>query len=952
MTTVFISYSRKDIAPVRRMHAALAAREHQTWVDWEGIPPTAEWMREIRGAVDAAQAFAFVLSPDSLASRVCREELEHAVAQGKRLIPVVCRDVVASEVPEPLARLNWVYCREQDDFEAAMNLLVQAVDTDLQHVQTHTQLLLRAVDWEGRGQDSSLTLRGAALSAAERWLAEGAAQTPRPTALQTRYILQSRRTADRRRLSLLGAAGAALVVVAVLGVATFIERRNAARQQTLAIAGRLAADADLVREQSALGMPGQTLERSLLLAAESARQLDAVGATALQTDRALRRALALQPPAWPVRQGFVEPVGERALALQADGSVQLASGSLKLERWNAAGELEHPALEVAVPRTAALAFTPDGRFLVTRPGDTERGRIDVRDARTLALRATVLHPAGDADAVAVDAQARVLVAAYGRYDAASNQSTPDRTHVVDLADPGQPVVAQLPHASDLALSPDGRWLALLVAGQVRLWALERQPTLRLQPVPLEPTQREAWQILFSADGSHLVANLAVGGLEMWPVGETRSVLVGEPPFSALAVGPQARVAVGRAGTNRLQVRDLVRDRELAQLEYRDHDVLAFSPDGLTLAITGTNDDGPVVRLWRLDQGGSDLLDAAAVLQRKTLAFSADASQLQVVSGDVLRSWALAQASAGTAPTSRPLPLQDPMTAHSTDGRVLAVLSGQRVLLMDAATGATLHERRFEGRPSALAIGPDGQALAVALQGGGVWWWGDAQQAEPARLATSGEVPQGFLAVGERKASLSLLAGVPGAASRAGQNWRVLRWHPPASEPVADFALDKDRSGLFASPCGFSPDAQRVASPHHSGGIAVRDTARGQVLLQVDHTGGAPACAFSHDNRQLAVGTGSTVRLWNLETGTETGRLEGLETLNALVFSPDNRYLATTEGDGRTRVWLLHLADLVARACERIALNLGPAAWSGYLGERPYRPTCPAAAEPPAEASGR
>jgi hypothetical protein len=87
MTTVFISYSRKDIAPVRRMHAALAAREHQTWVDWEGIPPTAEWMREIRGAVDAAQAFAFVLSPDSLASRVCREELEHAVAQGNASSP-------------------------------------------------------------------------------------------------------------------------------------------------------------------------------------------------------------------------------------------------------------------------------------------------------------------------------------------------------------------------------------------------------------------------------------------------------------------------------------------------------------------------------------------------------------------------------------------------------------------------------------------------------------------------------------------------------------------------------------------------------------------------------------------------------------------------------------------------------------------------------------------------
>lgn len=942
MSEVFISYSRKDIGPVRRMHAALAARERQTWVDWEGIPPTAEWMQEIRGAIDAAQAFAFVLSPDSLASRVCREELEHAVAQGKRLIPVVCRDVVASEVPEALARLNWVYCREQDDFEAAMSLLVQAVDTDLAHVQTHTQLLLRAVDWQSRGEDTSLTLRGAALNAAERWLAESAAQTPHPTALQTRFILQSRRSADRRRLTVLGAAGAALVVVAVLGVATFVERRNAAQQQTLAIAGRLAADADLVREQSALGMPGASLERSLLLAAESARQLDTLGTQALQTDRALRRALALLPLQWPVRQGFMEPRGERALALPGDGSVLLVSGGLRLDHWNAAGEPVHPAVEITAPSIAALAFAPGGRFVVTRSDLGERGRLDVRDALSLATRASVPHPTGDATAFAVDAQARVLVASYDRYDAKTNQSTPDHTQVVDLTDTALPVVAQLPHASGIALSPDGRWLALLIAGRVQLWALERQPALGLRPVALEPAQREVWQILFSADGSHLVANLEVGGLEMWPVGQTRSVLAGEPPFSAMAVGPQARLAVGRAGDNRLQVRDLVRDRELAQLEHRDRDVLAFGPDGRTLATTGTSAGGLVVRLWRLDQGGSDVLDVAGVLARKTLAFTSDETQLQAVSGKALRSWPLDRPSDAAASASRALPAQASLAAHSADGRVLAVASGQRVQLLDTATGALVREIGFDGQPSALALGPDGQSLAMALQGGGVWWW-SGSQAAPVRLKTPGEVPPGYLAVGTQGASV--LAGVPGPVSRAGQTWRVLRWQPPAAEPVADFALDRDRSGFFINPCGFSPDARRVASQHRGGGIAVRDTTDGQVLLQVDHTGGAPACAFSSDNQQLAVGTGNTVRLWNLATGAETGRLEGLAAVSDLVFSPGSRYLATAESDGRTRVWLLRPADLVARACERVSLNLGPTAWSAYLGNQPYRPTCPGVAEP-------
>ena len=39
------------------------------WVDWEDIPPTAEWMREVEVAIEGADTFVFVLSPDSLKSR-------------------------------------------------------------------------------------------------------------------------------------------------------------------------------------------------------------------------------------------------------------------------------------------------------------------------------------------------------------------------------------------------------------------------------------------------------------------------------------------------------------------------------------------------------------------------------------------------------------------------------------------------------------------------------------------------------------------------------------------------------------------------------------------------------------------------------------------------------------------------------------------------------------------
>lgn len=83
---VFISYSRKDSAFVRRLFEMLQARQLTAWVDWEGIPRSAEWWGEIQSAIQEAEAFIFVMSADSLGSTVCQEELAHAVKHHKRLI--------------------------------------------------------------------------------------------------------------------------------------------------------------------------------------------------------------------------------------------------------------------------------------------------------------------------------------------------------------------------------------------------------------------------------------------------------------------------------------------------------------------------------------------------------------------------------------------------------------------------------------------------------------------------------------------------------------------------------------------------------------------------------------------------------------------------------------------------------------------------------------------------
>src|SRR5947207_3423500 len=154
---VFISYSRKPKEFVRRLDEELKRRDREAWVDWEGIPPGDTWEKTIYGAIEATHTFIFVLTPDSIASEVCGKEIAHAAANNKRLVPIVHRDVTANRVPKSLGELNWIFCRDCDDFEKAADTLISALDTDLNWVPAHNRLLTRAIEWNATARTTALS---------------------------------------------------------------------------------------------------------------------------------------------------------------------------------------------------------------------------------------------------------------------------------------------------------------------------------------------------------------------------------------------------------------------------------------------------------------------------------------------------------------------------------------------------------------------------------------------------------------------------------------------------------------------------------------------------------------------------------------------------------------------------------------------------------------------------
>jgi WD40 repeat protein len=243
---VFISYSRKDAEFVHRLDDELRRRGREAWVDWEGIRALENWEETIYGAIEGADTFIFVLTPDSVASQICGREIKHAAVNNKRMVPLVARDVEADTVQESLAKLNWIFCRESDDFQKATDTLLTALDTDLDWVHAHTDLLTQAIKWDANSKSRSLVLRGEALKAAEQWLAQAGTQKERqPTELQTEYILASRKEELRRQRIWRWSLTAGVVMVSLLAILAWLQRGKAVQNE--AKASQTLAGADFLR---------------------------------------------------------------------------------------------------------------------------------------------------------------------------------------------------------------------------------------------------------------------------------------------------------------------------------------------------------------------------------------------------------------------------------------------------------------------------------------------------------------------------------------------------------------------------------------------------------------------------------------------------------------------------------------------------------------------------------
>ena len=217
MADVFLSYSRRDQAFVRRLHAALEAAGKDSWVDWEGIPPTAKWMDEVRAAIDQADAFVFVVSPDSAGSpglpgggRACPGRWASASCRWSGARPS------SHPCPKPSAPTTGCSCARATISRPAWPPCSRhwtPISSGSRHIPA----------WSPGHVSGRPTARSAATcSEAAIWmppsgpLPPGERRNPAPTPLQTEYVFASRRAETRGQRTRTAFLSGGLVLALVL----------------------------------------------------------------------------------------------------------------------------------------------------------------------------------------------------------------------------------------------------------------------------------------------------------------------------------------------------------------------------------------------------------------------------------------------------------------------------------------------------------------------------------------------------------------------------------------------------------------------------------------------------------------------------------------------------------------------------------------------------------------
>jgi WD40 repeat protein len=880
---VFVSYAREDKEFVDGLLTpALVAGGKDVWLDVEDIRGGAsDWRASVWAGIESAKAVVFVLTPDSLVSKVCGEELQHADELNKRIIPVLRRSVDGLPVPPALARPNWILARAEDDYEASAASLIEAVELDEDWVEQHARLTQRTAEWLRHDRDASYLLRGSDLRHAEEWLDDQGAHQEAPTAEQITYITASRRAAARRQRSLLTGVGLALAITAVLAVLALLEWRTAVDRERTARAQARAA-----QSIAALSRDPEESLRDALAAVEIRPDLP-------EATFALRRAVSVAGWTRLIRPG-AKDVSLQDVEFSDDGR-RVATGGA--DRTVAVWDTRSGRVVTAGPTSGAvrtIQFDHDGSKLLTA---SEGGRVQIWNSSTGDLLQAL--DTKDAWAATWGAGGRRILTATPRGGEIWNAA--DGRLLRTLRDVGE-------HHDEIRMSLDGR-RALTAAdnGAVWFWNLA---TRERRPLP-GPNRYDAVAFsLLSTHGRRLAAIYRSGALCLWDDGRRSSrrcvPRTGETPTDGdLSRDGRRVLRVDRNGVVEVWSADSQARTPIARFANGGPVSSAQFDRTGEYVVTGS-DDGSA-RVWRVKPTRRVALLRGHTRGVRRARFSPNGTQVATVSDDgTARLWP-----ARPRTSSSPAWQRADSTSFSPNSRDVLLVRGQRRAIWNTGSGEVVNLQYGGGVMPSFITWPCGHAagcspwspaasrekpvVAGADAKGAVIW-------DPATghvVRQLGEDSRTVLEVAFSSGGRRVVV-VDGNRSCA-RIWNAATWEPQGYVPSGCEAR-QNVPGKNLQSAQFVAHPLRVLTVDELGQVELTALATGKTIA-LPGAALPPAVAAASDGGHVAVGTmNGKLSIFSRTGAARPPKQATDKAVNGVRFNPKGTAIVTGGQSGTTTTW--------------------------------------------------